>query len=193
MRTIAAGLNFNSEGGKNTINVSLRGLGQLPVGLATPGVVTYVNNVAIPSLGSSVPTFDIGNIQVLKGPQGTLFGKTTLGGAILINTAPASDDFEGYVKGTYGRFDYRAIEGAINLPIIQDTVALRVAGQVRRQDPRTPAIDNILSDSTLYPGFAGVAGVSADYPGFDDVHQDSVRATLKISPSDRITNTTVFE
>ncbi|MEH6758561.1 MAG: TonB-dependent receptor [Parasphingorhabdus sp.] len=193
VRTIAAGLNFNSEGGKNTINVSLRGLGQLPVGLATPGVVTYVNNVAIPSLGSSVPTFDISNIQVLKGPQGTLFGKTTLGGAILINTAPATDEFEGYVKGTYGRFDYRAIEGAINLPIIQDTVALRVAGQVRRQDSRTPAIDNILSDSTLYPGFAGVAGVSADYPGFDDVHQDSVRATLKISPGDRITNTTVFE
>lgn len=193
VRTIASGLNFNSEGGKNTINVSLRGLGQLPVGLATPGVVTYVNNVAIPSLGSSIPTFDVENIQVLKGPQGTLFGKTTLGGAILLNTAPATDDFEGYVKGTYGRFDYYAVEAAINLPIIPDTVALRVAGQIRRQDARTPAIDNLLADATLYPGFANVDGVRADYPGFDDVNQDSARVTLKLTPGSRLTNSTVFE
>ncbi|MCB2045082.1 MAG: TonB-dependent receptor [Novosphingobium sp.] len=193
VRTIASGLNFNSEGGKNTINVSLRGLGQLPVGLATPGVVTYVNNVAIPSIGSSIPTYDLGNIQVLKGPQGTLFGKTTLGGAILVNTAPATNEFEGYLKATYGRWDYRAIEGAINLPIVNDTIALRLAGQIRRQDPRTKALDNLLADSTKYPGFAGITGVTGDFPGFDDVHQDSFRATLKITPGSGITNTTVFE
>jgi iron complex outermembrane recepter protein len=193
VRTIAPGLNFNSEGGKNTTNVSLRGLGQLPVGLATPGVVTYINNVAIPSLGSSIPTYDIANIQVLKGPQGTLFGKTTLGGAILVNTAPATNEFEGYVKGTYGRYNYYSMEGAINLPIVADTVALRVAGQIRRQDPRTPALDNVLADAVKYPGFAAVAGVRAKYPGFDNIHQDSFRATLKLSPGERLTNTTVFE
>ena len=193
VRTLAPGLNFNSEGGKNTINVSLRGLGQLPVGLATPGVVTYVNSVAIPSIGSSIPTFDMANIQVLKGPQGTLFGKTTLGGAILFNTAPAENYFEGYVKATYGRFDYRALEGAINLPIVEDTIAVRVAGQIRRQDPRTPAIDNLLADSVAYPGFANVPGVRAEYPGFDDVHQDSARVTLKLTPGSRLSNTTVFE
>lgn len=193
VRTIAPGLNFNSEGGKNTINVSLRGLGQLPVGLATPGVVTYVNNVAIPSIGSSIPTYDIGNIQVLKGPQGTLFGKTTLGGAILVNSAPATNDFGGYLKGSYGRWNYYALEGAINLPIVDDVIALRLAGQVRRQDPRTPALDNVLADATQYPGFANITGVRKTYPGFDDVHQDSFRATLKITPGGGITNTTVFE
>jgi|GEM_PF-655319 len=193
VRLVAPGLNFNSEGGKNTINVSLRGLGQLPVGLATPGVVTYVNSVAIPSLGSSVPTYDLAGIQVLKGPQGTLFGKTTLGGAILLNTAPAVDWFEGYIKGTYGSYDYVAIEGALNLPLVEDTVALRVAGQVRRQDARTPAIDNLLGDATAYPGFANVDGVRADYPGFDDVDQNSARVTLKLTPGDRLTNSTVFE
>ncbi|MGB3796325.1 MAG: TonB-dependent receptor [Alteraurantiacibacter sp.] len=193
VRVIAPGLNFNSEGGKNTINVSLRGLGQLPVGLATPGVVTYVNNVAIPSLGSSIPTFDLSDIQVLKGPQGTLFGKTTLGGAILINTAPAVDYFEGYVQATYGRYDYFALEGALNIPLVDDTAALRVAGQIRRQDPRTPAIDNLLADASAYPGFANVDGVRAEYPGFDDIDQNSARITLSLTPGSRLTNTTVFE
>lgn len=193
VRVIAPGLNFNSEGGKNTINVSLRGLGQLPVGLATPGVVTYVNSVAIPSLGSSIPTYDLEGIQVLKGPQGTLFGKTTLGGAILINTAPAVDYFEGYVQGTFGRFDYIALEGALNIPLIENTAAIRFSGQVRRQDPRTPAIDNILADPVAYPGFANVDGVRDNYPGFDDVDQDSARVTLSLTPGSRLSNTTVFE
>jgi iron complex outermembrane recepter protein len=193
VRVISPGLNFNSEGGKNTINVSLRGLGQLPVGLSTPGVVTYVNNVAIPSLGSSVPTYDVAGIQVLKGPQGTLFGKTTLGGAILIDTAPAVDNFEGYIQATYGRYDFFALEGALNIPLVEETVALRLAGQIRRQDPRTPAIDNLLADPDAYPGFAGVDGVRADYPGFDDIDQNSLRVTLALTPGDRLTNTTVFE
>lgn len=194
VRSIASGLNFNSEGGKSTTNVSLRGIGQLPVGLTTPGVVTYFNNIAIPSLGSSIPTYDIANIQVLKGPQGTLFGKSTLGGAILVNTVqPDLYDFGGYVRGTYGRYEYRALEGAINIPIIPGTVALRVAGQIRRQDERIRSLD---SDFFALPEVQalGVNDPNAgSYPGFDDINNDSVRASLTIKPTDRISNTTVFE
>lgn len=194
VKSIASGLNFNSEGGKSTTNVSLRGIGQLPVGLTTPGVVTYFNNIAIPSLGSSIPTYDIANIQVLKGPQGTLFGKSTLGGAILVNTVqPNLYDVEGYVRGTYGRFEYRAIEGAINVPIVPGKIALRLAGQIRRQDERIRSLD---ADFFATPEVQalGVSDPNAgDYPGFDDVNNDSVRASLTIAPSDRFSNTTVAE
>jgi iron complex outermembrane recepter protein len=194
VKSIASGLNFNSEGGKSTTNVSLRGIGQLPVGLTTPGVVTYFNNIAIPSLGSSIPTYDIANIQVLKGPQGTLFGKSTLGGAILVNTVqPDLYDIEGYLRGTYGRFEYRAIEGAINVPIVPGKIALRLAGQIRRQDERIRSLD---ADFFATPEVQalGVSDPNAgDYPGFDDVNNDSVRASLTIAPSDRFSNTTVAE
>ena len=194
VKNISAGLNFNSEGGKSTTNVSLRGIGQLPVGLTTPGVVTYFNNIAIPSLGSSIPTYDIANIQVLKGPQGTLFGKSTLGGAILVNTAePDLYSFGGYVKGTYGRYDYRAIEGALNIPIVMDKIALRVAGQIRRQDPRIRSLDEGFFAQPQVQALGVTDPNAGSYPGFDDVHTDSARVSLTIKPTEGISNTTVAE
>ncbi len=194
VKSIASGLNFNSEGGKSTTNVSLRGVGQLPVGLTTPGVVTYFNNIAIPSLGSSIPTYDISNVQVLKGPQGTLFGKSTLGGAILVNTVqPDLYDFGGYVKGTYGRWNYWAIEGAVNVPIVSEKIALRVAGQIRRQDPRIRSLD---ADFFALPEVKALGATDPranSYPGFENIKNDSVRVSLTIAPTEGITNTTVAE
>jgi len=153
---ITPGLRFGVEGGKTSASVSLRGIGQTPVGGGTPGVVQYFADVPLPSEGSNIPTYDIGNIQVLKGPQGTLFGRNTLGGAILINPQAPTDNFEGYVEGTFGRFDYFEVEGAINIPL-GDIGAFRAAGQIRRQDGRTrsldggPDLDNIEQDSFRCP------------------------------------------
>src|SRR3546814_9631684 len=79
---------------------------------------------------------------VLKGPQGTLFGKNTLGGAVVIASQEPTYNFGGYVQGLYGRYDRRELEGAVNVPIVDGKVALRVAGQIRRQDPRNPALDD---------------------------------------------------
>src|SRR3546814_3555009 len=115
----------------------MRGLGNLPVGGGTPAVVAYLNNVPLPAVGTNIPTYDIANVQVLKGPQGTLFGRNTLGGAILVGTQAPTYNLGGYVQGDYGRYNYRALEGAINIPIVDDKIALRLAGQIRRQDPRT--------------------------------------------------------
>jgi outer membrane cobalamin receptor len=56
IRTIAPGFTFASEGGKDNIALSLRGIGQIPLGEATPGVVVYINNVPLPSVGSNIPT-----------------------------------------------------------------------------------------------------------------------------------------
>jgi iron complex outermembrane receptor protein len=173
LKSITPGFTFASEGGKDTMALTLRGIGNLPLGEGTPGVVIYVNNVALPAVGSNIPTYDVANVQVLKGPQGTLFGKNTLGGAVLINTQEPVYSFSGYVQGIYGRYDHRELEGAINVPIIDGKVALRVAGQTRRQDPRIKALDS--------------------GPGFDNIHQDSFRVSLLVEPTDWIRSLTVLD
>src|SRR3546814_17929943 len=63
--------------------------------------------------------FDISSVQVLKGPQGTLFGRNTNGGAVLAYTVAPTYDFEGYVEASYGNYDARELEGAINLHIVE--------------------------------------------------------------------------
>ncbi|MBA2933705.1 TonB-dependent receptor [Sphingomonas sp. CGMCC 1.13654] len=174
IRTISPGLTFSSEGGKDNTAVTLRGIGQIPTGEVTPGVVTYFANVPLASLGSNVPTFDIANVQVLKGPQGTLFGRNTLGGAILITPQSASTrDFTGYLEGTYGNYDYKEVQGAVNVPLIKDILAVRVAGQIRRRDPEIYAING--------------------GNGFNNVHQDSGRVSVLFTPTDWLKSTTTAD
>src|SRR3546814_2379738 len=173
INTITPGFRAGAEGGKENASISLRGIGQVPLGEASPGVVTYFADIPLPSFGSNIPTFDLSSIQVLKGPQGTLFGRNTLGGAVLISPQAPIYDLGGYMEGTYGRFDYRELQGAINIPIIANHVALRVAGQVRRQDGRTENLNG--------------------GPDFDNVHQDSIRASLLVEPTDTIKSTTIFD
>src|SRR3546814_686454 len=125
INTITPGFRAGAEGGKENASISLRGIGQVPLGEASPGVVTYFADIPLPSFGSNIPTFDLSSIQVLKGPQGTLFGRNTLGGAVLISPQAPIYDLGGYIEGTYGRFDYRELQGAINIPIIANHVELR--------------------------------------------------------------------
>ncbi len=173
IRTIAPGLTFSSEGGKDNTAVTLRGIGQIPTGEVTPGVVTYFANVPLASLGSNVPTYDIANVQVLKGPQGTLFGRNTLGGAVLVSPQAPTQDFGGYIEGTYGNYDYKEVEGALNAPIIKDVLSIRAAGQIRRRDPLIYAING--------------------GKGFNNVHQDSARVSILLTPTDWLKNTTILE
>jgi iron complex outermembrane receptor protein len=173
INVITPGFRAGSEGGKSDVSLSLRGIGQVPLGEVSPGVVTYFANVPLPSIGSNLPTYDIASIQVLKGPQGTLFGRNTLGGAVLLSPQAPTHEFEGYVEGTYGRFDYVSLEGAINLPIVAEKVALRVAGQIRRQDGR---IENLSGG-----------------PDFENIDQDSFRVSLLLEPTDWIKSTTIFD
>lgn len=173
LNAVAPGLRFTAEGGKNSTTVILRGLGKVSLGEGIPAVVPYFADVALIGDGANIPTYDIGNIQVLKGPQGTLFGRNTLGGAIVIKPEAPSYDFNGYIKGEYGRYQHRAIEGAINIPIVQDKVALRVAGQIRRRD-------------------GSIKDLSGG-PDFNDIHQDSFRVSLLLEPFEGLTNTTIYD
>jgi len=168
------GLRFSSEGTTYTSSVSMRGLGKNAAATTgTPAVVVYFAEVPVPGDNLNIPTYDLASIQVLKGPQGTLFGRNTIGGAILIAPARPSFDFSGYMRGTYGNYDYKALEGAINLPLIDDVAALRIAGQIRRRDGY---VQDLSYGDRL-----------------DDVNQNSVRASLLLEPAENFSNTTIFD
>ena len=81
-------------------------------------------------LGGSL--FDIDSLEVLKGPQGTLVGRNTTGGAILYETRQPGQEFGGYVQGTLGDYGRAGVQGAVDLPI-SDTLFARIALNVDDQ------------------------------------------------------------
>ncbi|MBU7581027.1 MAG: TonB-dependent receptor, partial [Porphyrobacter sp.] len=78
---------------------------------------------------------DVERVEVLRGPQGTLFGRNTSAGALNItNVRPDVTEFSGFVNAEYGNFDEKSLQGAINVPVVKDTVALRLTGAWRERD-----------------------------------------------------------
>jgi iron complex outermembrane recepter protein len=78
---------------------------------------------------------DLERVEVLRGPQGTLFGRNTSAGALNITTVrPNVSEFGGFVNAMYGNFDEISLQGAINVPIVQDTLAVRMTGAYRKRD-----------------------------------------------------------
>jgi len=76
---------------------------------------------------------DLQNVQVLKGPQGTLFGRNTTGGAVLLVPQKPTDNLEGYVEGTYGNYDQMRLQGALNVPLA-DTFKVRLSVDRNKRD-----------------------------------------------------------
>ncbi|MFN3233596.1 MAG: TonB-dependent receptor [Alphaproteobacteria bacterium] len=123
--------------GSGFADISLRGQSGTFLTLnADQAVGLYVNGAPVSrSTGYFTTLFDIERIEVLKGPQGTLYGRNTTGGAINIFTnAPNFGGINGYGEITAGNFDRLDFQGAINLPIISDKVAVRLAGARTKRD-----------------------------------------------------------
>lgn len=117
------------RGSSNSVNVFIRGIGQ-PDALQTfdPGVGMYVDDVYYSRINGALFTlFDIGQIEVLRGPQGTLYGKNSTGGAIKLTTKDPFNDEGGAVELTAG--DYRRAEGRFYLGgKLNETLAGSIAG-----------------------------------------------------------------
>ncbi|SFS10620.1 TonB-dependent receptor [Sphingomonas jatrophae] len=137
-------------------------------------VPAYFAQVPLPIGEGGGPGFyyDLQNVQVLKGPQGTLFGRNSTGGAVLFEPRRPGDDFGGYVTVEYGNYDNRGVEGALNLPV-GGTLKLRVAGKVLKRDGFT---------------FNATTGRRQDDRDFA-----SGRASLLWEPSDRFSNILVAD
>ncbi|WP_137897998.1 TonB-dependent receptor [Sphingomonas sp. 2SG] len=126
-----------------TPTISIRGVGAGDYNFAlSPAVGVYLDDVYMPTLfGSASDLVDIDRVEVLRGPQGTLSGKNSVGGAIKIFSKAPDNDFGGVVEGGYGSYDTVRLRGAINIPIVKDTLALRITGAFSREDGYLTRID----------------------------------------------------
>ena len=116
-------------------NIFIRGVGNNDFNASSIGPISiYRDDVVVASTGSQIfSLFDLERVEVVRGPQGTLFGKNTTGGAIQFFSKLPGDEFEGNARFGYGRFDLFEAEAAASLPL-GEGLSLRVAGIVRRRD-----------------------------------------------------------
>ncbi|MBB3955724.1 TonB-dependent receptor [Novosphingobium sediminicola] len=138
--TLVPSLNYSSANPRNTA-FTIRGLGSSVVSVSQandglePGVGFYVDEVYHARPATAAFDFtDIDHIEVLRGPQGTVFGKNTTAGAISIITKKPSFTFGAEAEASYGQQNFRQLKGAITGPLVADLAAFRVSGSLTKRD-----------------------------------------------------------
>ncbi|WP_197272388.1 TonB-dependent receptor [Brevundimonas sp. AAP58] len=134
LRQATPGLQVRAGQSSNQLNFSLRGQSQDPYSNTRPGVLAYLNEVQISGSAGASTFYDLQSLQVLKGPQGTLFGRSATGGALLFTTVRPSEEFGGYLSALGGNYGTYKLEGAVNVPLAGDQAMLRVAAFARGRD-----------------------------------------------------------
>ncbi|QOL26830.1 TonB-dependent receptor [Thalassotalea sp. LPB0316] len=123
-----------SDGNMTQAGVTMRGISSPNISVGgDPSTAIFYDDVYMPRAAQNVLFSDMARVEVLKGPQGTLFGRNAAMG--VVNMVPNSphDEFEGFVKGTFGTDNLARIEGMINLPI-NDNVYVRANLLTNEQD-----------------------------------------------------------
>ena len=167
LRIRGVGTTSNNIGFESAVGVFIDGAYQ-----SRPGV----------ALGEFV---DVERVEVLRGPQGTLFGRNTSAGALnVINVSPDLEEAGGFLNATYGNFDHKSLQGAVNIPLVEGKVAARLTGAYRKRDGFIDLLDgagNDIGDSNDVDqfmlrgqvGFEGDSGVKGrviiDYSETDSV------------------------
>jgi iron complex outermembrane receptor protein len=135
---IAPNMSFfaSAISGKNSGQAYIRGVGQFDYILSTdPGVGVYVDGVYLArSLGSILDLVDIERVEVLRGPQGTLYGKNTVGGAINVITRKPAEEMEGMIELKTGSYDRINVRANASMPVIKDVLAAKVAISTKNAD-----------------------------------------------------------
>jgi iron complex outermembrane receptor protein len=135
-----------------SVTYTIRGQGQI-LGGPDPAVASYFNDVPT-VVTSSGFLFDLENLEVLKGPQGTLFGVNSTGGAVLYVPQHPTDDFEGYVDVTNGNYDERRYQAVLNVPLLSDVLLVRFAMDDNKRDGfTTNPVNGHQYDNTDYWGY----------------------------------------
>ncbi|MET0508542.1 MAG: TonB-dependent receptor, partial [Burkholderiaceae bacterium] len=179
LATYTPSLSVNRQFGSEKSSFSIRGFTQE---LATqPSVAVYFADVVAPRAqgltaggNGTLPgtLFDLQNVQVLKGPQGTLFGRNTTGGAVLLVPQRPTDKFEGYVEGSFGNYESVRVQAVVNAPL-SDRARLRLG------------FDKMTREGYL----RNRSGIGPK--DFADVDYYALRASLVLDVTDDIENYTV--
>jgi outer membrane receptor protein involved in Fe transport len=129
-------LEINTAFAASNPTIFIRGIGLKDYNANAAGAVAvYQDGININSPAIQLgQLFDIEGIDVMRGPQGSLNGRNATAGAILIRSAMPTGEFGVSTSLTYGNFNDREVEAAINIPLIEDMLSMRVAGTVQRRD-----------------------------------------------------------
>jgi iron complex outermembrane receptor protein len=137
-----------------------------------PTVVTYFGDVPVDTRVVAAGIYDLESVQVIRGPQGTLFGKNSTGGAVVLTPEHADvSGVNGNASIAVGNYDLRQATGAINVPLIKDVLGVRVSGQIVRQH-----------------GF--VKNLSG--PDGNDKHYETGRIAVRFTPTEQLKNDLLF-
>ncbi|NOX50198.1 MAG: TonB-dependent receptor [Gammaproteobacteria bacterium] len=159
------------SGGGSNAQIYIRGIGQTDFLFTTdPGVGIYVDGVFHPrTLGGVMDLLDLERIEILRGPQGTLFGKNTIGGAVSLTSSKPTGEYGGSVSVTVGDYNRVDTRLSLDLPIVADTLAAKVALVAKRRDGYATRRDFATGRKTAEQG---------------DEDAQSARLALRWTPSD---------
>ncbi len=172
LQSATSGLLVRQGTNSNQLNYAIRGQSVDVFSMSQPGVLPYFDEVE-EDAHSATAFYDLQSIQVLKGPQGTLFGRNDTGGAVLITSARPTDKFGGYITTRAGDYGYTETLGALNVPIIPDKVLLRVSGDY---DHRSGYVNDVYNNTT---------------PG--TILHEAGRVSILLKPNDWLQNYTVVD
>ena len=154
LATYTPSLSANARYGTENTTFAIRGFSQESRTTASVGV--FFADVVAPRGGASSTAtgdgagpgsfFDLANVQVLKGPQGTLFGRNTTGGAVLLVPQKPSSQLEGYIEDSRGNYDMRRLQGVLNIPV-SESVRLRFGGDWNQRGGYTKNVSGIGPDA----------------------------------------------
>jgi len=155
---LVPGLSSQAGTSATTTSLFLRGVGIGDFNSNTTGAVgVYVDDVFLgANAGKLFNVFDSDGIEVLKGPQGTLYGRNTTAGAIRFSSRKPTDEFSANAALSYGRFNEVQVEGGVGGPIVTDLLKMRVAGTYLRRDGwlLNRVTGNKLNDLDMWAGRA---------------------------------------
>lgn len=136
IQKMTPGLYMSSQNSAGRVKISIRGQSEADSRLTTDmSVGVYFDGVAIArNYGMRSSFVDLAQVEVLKGPQGTLYGKNTTGGALNITTQHPKYESGGYVDLLYGSYNNMQAIGVVNVPLVEDRLAVRAVGQVISRD-----------------------------------------------------------
>ena len=168
IQTVTPGVFLGGSGGRQNVVYSIRGQSKALSGPSSPAVIPYFAEVPEISFGSAVTEYDLSSVQVLKGPQGTLFGRNTLGGAVLYTPNAPTYQFGGDLTVGLGNYQNQEYKGALNVPIVDNKLAVRLAADFQTRN-----------------GWANDIGTGRD---IENVDTQAIRFSVLFDPVEGVSN-----
>ena len=174
------------SGSSSAAVVFIRGVGQTNFQVTNdPGVGTYIDGVYMSSsIGGVMDIIDVERIEVLRGPQGTLFGRNTIGGAINITTEKPASEEGGYVEFTMGNYNRINVRGSIDLPLTENLLSKWSIGSKRADGylkVRAPGGSSTVSTGNFSDG------LERSLRDLGDDNEVAARVSFLYTPTDTLT------